>query len=289
MKALVFGANGQDGPLSDRGAARPRRRSGGRLALGRLGAVATSPRRDDVEAVVARACARDYIFQLAARSTTRHEALFENHGIDLHGRAQRPRVRAPARAGRAGLHRRVGRCSSATTAQPIDEETPFEASSPYAVARIQSVYAARYFRSLGLRRPTSATCSTTTARAAAPRHCRADHRPGGPPHRRRQRRDAGAGRYDGRQGVDLRRRRGARDADAGRPGRRHRGRRSARARDTPSRSGRSAVSRGRPRVARPRARGAERPRRIPVGWSRGRRGSRRSAGARRSASGGWPR
>ena len=30
---------------------------------------------------------------------------------------------------------------------PIDEQTPFEASSPYSVARIQSVYAARYYRS----------------------------------------------------------------------------------------------------------------------------------------------
>jgi GDPmannose 4,6-dehydratase len=35
--------------------------------------------------------------------------------------------------------------------QPIDEQTPFEATSPYAVARIQSVYAARYYRSLGMR------------------------------------------------------------------------------------------------------------------------------------------
>jgi GDPmannose 4,6-dehydratase len=34
---------------------------------------------------------------------------------------------------------------------PIDEQTPFEASSPYAVARIQSVYAARYYRAQGLR------------------------------------------------------------------------------------------------------------------------------------------
>jgi GDPmannose 4,6-dehydratase len=30
---------------------------------------------------------------------------------------------------------------------PIDEQTPFEASSPYSVARIQSVYAGRYYRS----------------------------------------------------------------------------------------------------------------------------------------------
>jgi GDPmannose 4,6-dehydratase len=34
--------------------------------------------------------------------------------------------------------------------QPINEETPFEPSSPYAVARICSVYAARYYRRLGL-------------------------------------------------------------------------------------------------------------------------------------------
>jgi GDPmannose 4,6-dehydratase len=33
---------------------------------------------------------------------------------------------------------------------PIAESDPFEASSPYAVARIQSLYAGRYFRSLGL-------------------------------------------------------------------------------------------------------------------------------------------
>jgi GDPmannose 4,6-dehydratase len=35
--------------------------------------------------------------------------------------------------------------------EPIDEDTPFEAASPYAVARIQSVFAARYYRSLGMR------------------------------------------------------------------------------------------------------------------------------------------
>ena len=34
--------------------------------------------------------------------------------------------------------------------KPINEEIPFEASSPYAVARIHSVYAARYYRQRGL-------------------------------------------------------------------------------------------------------------------------------------------
>src|SRR4029077_7495095 len=34
---------------------------------------------------------------------------------------------------------------------PIDEDAPFEASRPYSVARIQATYAARYYRSLGLK------------------------------------------------------------------------------------------------------------------------------------------
>ena len=33
----------------------------------------------------------------------------------------------------------------------IDEETPFAPLSPYAVSRIHSVYAARYYRSLGIK------------------------------------------------------------------------------------------------------------------------------------------
>jgi len=35
--------------------------------------------------------------------------------------------------------------------KPISENDPFDASSPYSVARIQSVYAGRYFRSLGIK------------------------------------------------------------------------------------------------------------------------------------------
>ena len=38
----------------------------------------------------------------------------------------------------------------ANTGKPIDENTPFDASSQYAVARIHSVYAARYYRRIGL-------------------------------------------------------------------------------------------------------------------------------------------
>ena len=86
-----------------------------------------------------------YIFHLAASSTTAHHALFENHQTICTGTLN---ILEAMR-----LH-----CSNAkvfisgsamqfkNNGLPIDEQTPFEGSSPYAVARIQSVYAARYFR-----------------------------------------------------------------------------------------------------------------------------------------------
>jgi GDPmannose 4,6-dehydratase len=148
VKALVLGANGQDGPylieaLRGRGVeATGFSRSGpwSRLDVADREAVAT----------VVAGTRPDYVFHLAARSTTRHEALYENHAAISTGCLnvlEAVRVHAPAArvfiAGSAVQFRNVG--------QPIDEETPFEASSAYAVARIQSVYAARYFRSLGVK------------------------------------------------------------------------------------------------------------------------------------------
>lgn len=87
----------------------------------------------------------DYIFHLAANSTTRHDALFENHATICTGTLnilESVRLYAPfARVfitGSAMQFKNQGR--------PIDENTAFNASSPYAVARIQATYAARYYR-----------------------------------------------------------------------------------------------------------------------------------------------
>jgi len=148
VKALVLGANGQDGPylleaLRLRGIeANGFSRSGPWHRLD----VAD---REAVSAAVASA-RPDYVFQLAARSTTRHEALYDNHAAISTGCLnvlEAVRVHAPAArvfiAGSAVQFRNVG--------EPIDEDVPFEASSAYAVARIQSVYASRYFRSLGVK------------------------------------------------------------------------------------------------------------------------------------------
>jgi GDPmannose 4,6-dehydratase len=91
-----------------------------------------------------------YIFHLAANSTTRHSALFENHATISTGtlnilecvKNQSPDTRVFITG--SGVQFK-------NTGKPISEKDEFEASSIYAVARIQSVYAARYYRSLGIR------------------------------------------------------------------------------------------------------------------------------------------
>ncbi|HWZ15285.1 MAG TPA: GDP-mannose 4,6-dehydratase [Mucilaginibacter sp.] len=86
-----------------------------------------------------------YIFHLAAKSTTHHSALFENHHTICTGTLnilEAVRLYSPETkiflSGSAMQFKNEG--------LPIDEQTPFEASSAYSVARIQSVYAARYYR-----------------------------------------------------------------------------------------------------------------------------------------------
>ena len=148
MKAVVFGSNGQDGGylvelLREKGVET--------VGISRSGAwrQADVSRLADVEAVV-RDVRPDFIFHLAANSTTRHDALFENHEAISTGtlnvlecaRRHCPSARVFLAGSAVQFHHGRG---------PIDEETPFEATSPYAVARIQSVFAARYYRSLGMR------------------------------------------------------------------------------------------------------------------------------------------
>jgi GDPmannose 4,6-dehydratase len=148
MKALIFGASGQDGHYLD---ALLRQSGIESVGVSRSGSWlhADVGKRAEVEELV-RAQRPDYVFQLAARSTTHHDAGQENHETIatgalnvlecVHRHAPEARVFI---AGSGVQFQNQG--------QPIDEDTPFEATSLYAVARIQSVYAARYYRSLGLR------------------------------------------------------------------------------------------------------------------------------------------
>ncbi len=148
MKAVIFGANGQDGFYL-------------RELLGRenVELVCVSRTGDDVVGDVAdrnfveqliRTHTPDFIFHLAANSTTRHEALFDNHAAISTGT-----VNILDAVYRHSRHTKVFLSGSAlqfeNNGTPIDENTPFAPLSPYAVSRIHSVYAGRYFRSLGLK------------------------------------------------------------------------------------------------------------------------------------------
>lgn len=148
MKALFFGASGQDGHYLD---ALLRKEGIESVGVSRSGdwLHADVGNRAQVDELV-RAQRPDYVFQLAARSTTHHDAGPENHETIATGALnvlESVYRHAPAArvfiAGSGVQFQNQG--------QPIDEATPFEASSLYAVARIQSVYAARYYRSRGLR------------------------------------------------------------------------------------------------------------------------------------------
>lgn len=148
MTAIIFGANGQDGHYL---AELLRTKNVHTIGVSRNGPWLKGDVRDErfVHELIATEKPA-YIFHLAADSTTRHEALMTNHQTISTG----------------SLHilEAVKKTSTATkvflsgsglqfenTGIPINEETPFAATSAYAVERIHSVYAARYFRSLGIR------------------------------------------------------------------------------------------------------------------------------------------
>ncbi len=150
MKAIIFGASSQDGFYLQQ------------LLM-----------RQDVETVcVSRSAAKDFIigdvadwqfvenavehhkpdfvFHLAANSTTRREAVFDNHAAISTGA-----INILEAVYRHSRRARVFLSGSAVqfknSGKPIDENTPFAPLSPYAVSRIHSVYAGRYYRSLNLK------------------------------------------------------------------------------------------------------------------------------------------
>ena len=91
-----------------------------------------------------------YIFHLAANSTTRHDALFENHAtiatgtLNILEAVKNVSLTTKVFISGSGLQFR-------NEERPIKESDAFEARDAYSVSRIQSVYAARYYRSLGIK------------------------------------------------------------------------------------------------------------------------------------------
>jgi GDPmannose 4,6-dehydratase len=98
----------------------------------------------EVESVVAQH-RPDYVFHLAAHSTTRHEALFDNNNaistgtLNVLEAVYRHVPQARTFITGTGLQ-------FANRGKGISERDPFEASSIYAATRIASIYTARYYR-----------------------------------------------------------------------------------------------------------------------------------------------
>jgi GDPmannose 4,6-dehydratase len=148
MTAIIFGANGQDGHylgqlLDDKGI--------GWAGVSRSGDFLRTDIADfdQVRALIGE-YRPDHIFHFAANSTTRHEVWQENHETICTGslnileavRSVDPKIKVFLSG--SGLQFR-------NEGGPIKETDPFEASSAYAVSRIHSVYAARYYREMGIR------------------------------------------------------------------------------------------------------------------------------------------
>ncbi len=87
----------------------------------------------------------EYVFHFAANSSTSYDHLFENHETISTGTlnilnsvlSHSPKSKVFL-SGSAMQFKNSG--------NPIDEETPFVANSPYSLSRIHSVYSGRYYR-----------------------------------------------------------------------------------------------------------------------------------------------
>jgi GDPmannose 4,6-dehydratase len=148
LKALIFGINSQDGHyLREACMAKDIEVLGVSRSAGHWisGDVSDRP---FVEKIVSQQTP-DFIFHLAARSTTSHDAIFENHEtistgtLNILEAVRRFSPNAKVFITGSGVQFR-------NEGLPISESDPFEARSPYAFSRSQSVFAARYFRQLGI-------------------------------------------------------------------------------------------------------------------------------------------
>jgi len=147
MNALIFGANGQDGyyltNLCKARGIEP-------LGVARTGDFIRGNVADyEQVAGLIKKHAPAYVFHLAANSTTNHAALFENHETISTGTLNILEA-VKCHCSTAKVFITGSGVQFENTGDPISEDDEFEANSPYSVARIQSVNAARYYRSLGI-------------------------------------------------------------------------------------------------------------------------------------------
>lgn len=148
MTAIIFGINGQDGFYLKSILERHQHtvygvsRSAGNHVAGDVSDYKF------VESLV-KEHRPDYIFHLAANSSTRHEVLFENHqtistgAVNILEAVFRYSPQTKVFLSGSGLQ-------FVNTGKPIKETDEFAANNIYAVERIYTTYAARYFRQKGI-------------------------------------------------------------------------------------------------------------------------------------------
>ena len=143
MKAIIFGANGQDSYFL-------------KSLLGKNGVQVISVARKSCQIIgdvsdynfvhsLIENYLPDFIFHFAATSSTSHNFLFENNNSISNGTInilESVRLVSP----RSKVFLSGSAMQFKNSGLPIDENTIFDASSHYAVARIHSVYTGRYYR-----------------------------------------------------------------------------------------------------------------------------------------------
>jgi GDPmannose 4,6-dehydratase len=147
-KAIIFGASGQDGIYMKELC---HRKGIETITVSRSGNVDIRGSVADFSLVQNLICLHQpaYIFHFAANSTTRHDAIFENHEtiatgtLNILENVQRNSPASKVLIVGSGVQ-------FENNGQPISENTSFAANNAYAVSRIQSIYAARYFRQMGI-------------------------------------------------------------------------------------------------------------------------------------------
>jgi GDPmannose 4,6-dehydratase len=148
MKALIFGANGQDGYYLSQ---QCKEKGIEVIGISRTGNYLQSDvsNYEQVEKLI-KYYAPGYVFHLAANSTTRHDALFENHStistgtLNILEASYKHNPKSIIFITGSGLQ-------FENHGNAISENDLFAANNAYCIPRIQSVYAARYYRSLGLK------------------------------------------------------------------------------------------------------------------------------------------
>jgi GDPmannose 4,6-dehydratase len=148
MKAIIFGANGQDGFYLTK---LLKENNVEVIAVSRsIGFLQTDISNFADVGLLIKDTQPDFIFHFAANSTTKHEALFENHQTIATGA-----LNILEAVKKFSDHTKVFISGSGlqflNTGNPIKEKDPFVANDAYSISRIQSVYAARYFRSIGIK------------------------------------------------------------------------------------------------------------------------------------------